>query len=497
MEPESVGYAEHLALSRRAFLAGTVGISVASLLPSAPAAFAAAGKKGGAPANGSAAMTEILAAFVANTGNDDIPSPLYDHAKVALLDTVGVLLAGKEEPVTKKLLQLAEFSGGKEQSTVMGHGVKKSALQAALINGSAAHALDYDDSSARFWGHPTCSIYTSLLSLGELERKSGRDLLASYLIGLEVGFIVADSVGEAMYRAGFHTTGVLGIVASAAGCARLLALDSDQSSNALAIAATQSAGLKRSFGTMCKPFHAGKAAEGAVMAVLLARDGFTGAGDIFEGPNGLLVSHGAGVNDFSLGMLGRTWGVENLSQKFHAACNWIHSPIEAALAIKKEHKDLKADNIKSVQIIVSDIALATADVVQPRTGLEGKFSIPYCVASALETGNTGVSAFTDEAVSSPKIKELIAKTKVKAHPKAEPFDTRVTVETTDGSRYSHDYNVMENIPTIEQKRVRVGKKFTENVSPVLGSAKAEEAAEMMLALDEVDDVSTLLDLVRG
>jgi 2-methylcitrate dehydratase PrpD len=442
-------------------------------------------------------MTETLAKFIANTNNDNIPAPMYEHAKIALLDTVGVLLAGKEEPVTKKLLHLADFTGGKEQSTVIGHGVKKSAIQAALINGAASHALDFDDTSARFWGHPSCSIFPSLLALGELEHKSGRDLLAAYLIGLEVGFITADSVGEEMYRAGFHSTSTLGIVASGAGCARLLGLDKEQASNALAIVATQSSGLKRSFGTMCKPFHAGNAAQGAVMAALLARDGFTGADDIFEGPNGLAQSFGSSVNDYALGTLGREWGVENLFQKYHAACNWIHSPIEAALAIKQKNKGLRADNIKSIQIITSDIALATADVVQPRTGLEGKFSIPYCVASALESGNTGISAFTDDAVKSKKIKALIAETKVRAHPKAEPFDARVIVETTDGNRYSHDYNVMENIPTLEEKRVRVRKKFTETASPVLGSTKTEESAEMILALEGVDNVSKLVDLVKG
>jgi len=486
-----------LVFSRRAFLTGTLAMSVASVLPSVGAVHASAGRKTSNTANRSSAMTETLAKFVADTNNNDIPAPMYEHAKVALLDTMGVLLAGKEEPVTKKLLHLADFTGGKEQSTVIGHGVKKSVIQAALINGAASHALDFDDSSARFWGHASCSIFSSALALGELEHKSGRDLLAAYLIGLEVGFITADCVGEEMYRAGFHNTSTLGIVASGAACTRLLGLNKDQASNCLAIAATQSSGLKRSFGTMCKPFHAGNAAQGAVMAALLARDGFTGADDIFEGPNGVLIAYGGSVNDYAMGKLGRTWGAEDLFQKYHAACNWIHSPIEAALAIKKNNKSLQADNINSIQIITSDIALATADVVQPRTGLEGKFSIPYCVAAALETGNTGIAAFTDEAVNSPKIKALIAKTKVRTHPKAEDFDARVIVETTDGNRYSQDYNVMENIPTIEEKQVRVRKKFTETASPILGSPKTEKVAEAILELEGIDDVSKLLDLVKG
>lgn len=482
--------------SRRAFLGSTLTLTVASVLPTASEVHASENSDIGKTGSSPLAMTKMLAKFIADTNNNEIPADMYEHAKIALLDTVGVTLAAKEEPLTKKLLHLADFLGGNKQSTVIGHAVRKSVSQAALINGAASHALDFDDTSARFWGHATCSIYSSLLALGELEHKNGREFLAAYLIGLEVGFITADSVGEEMYRAGFHNTGTLGIVASGAGCARLLGLDKDKASNALAIATTQSSGLKRSFGTMCKPFHAGKAAEGAVMAALLARDGFTGADDILEGPNGLLVAHGGKVNDFAMGTLGRKWGVEDLFQKYHAACNWIHSPIEAALAIKKDKK-LKADNIQSIQIVTSDIALKTADVVQPRNGLEGKFSIPYCVASALESGNTGISAFTDEAVSSPKIQALIAKTKVRAHPKAEPFDARVIVQTTDGNRYSQDYNVMENIPTIEEKKVRVRQKFEETASPALGLPKTEKAAEAILNLENVDDVSMLLDLLSG
>ena len=487
---------KHLVFSRRTFLTGTLAMSVSSVLPPIKGVQASVGRKKSIT-NPPSAMTETLANFVVDTNNNDIPLPIYEHAKVALLDTMGVLLAGKEEPVTKKLLHLADFTGGKEQSTVIGHGVKKSVIQAALINGAASHALDFDDTSARFWGHPSCSIFPSVLALGELEHESGRDLLASYLIGLEIGLIISDSVGEEMYRAGFHNTSTLGIVASSAACARLLGLDRNQVINGLAIAATQSSGLKRSFGTMCKPFHAGNAAQVGVMAALLARDGFTGADDIFEGPNGLLIAFGGSVNDYAMGTLGRTWGVVDLFQKYHAACNWIHSPIEAALAIKKKNKSLQADNIKSIQIITSDIALATADVVQPRTGLEGKFSIPYCVATALETGNTGIAAFTDEAVNSQKIKALIAKTKVHTHPKAEDFDARVIVETTDGNRYSQDYNVMENIPTIEEKRVRVKEKFTETALPILGSSKTETVAEMILELEGIDDISKLLELVKG
>jgi 2-methylcitrate dehydratase PrpD len=441
-------------------------------------------------------MTRQLAQFVAATDQAAIPDAFYEHAKVALLDWIGVTLASREEPLVKLLLQFVDHGGGNEQSAIVGYGVKKTATQAALVNGAASHAMDFDDTMAEFWGHPSASLFASLLALGELERKNGRDLLASYLIGLKAGLVVADSVGEEMYAGGFHCTSTLGIIASGAACARLLGLDEPQTTNALGLAATQSFGLKGSFGTMCKPFHAGHAAEGAVMGALLAREGFTGADDILEGPNGLLEAFGGAVNDYAMGSLGRTWGVERLAQKYHASCHWTHSAIEAASAIKTKN-GVQPQDITSIEIICSGIALATADVEQPRTGLEGKFSFPYCVANALVTGDTGLAAFTDEAVRSPEISSLIEKTTVRSHPKAENFDSRVIIETGGGERYVEDVNVMEELPALDEKRVRVREKFTGIASPILGARVAERVVEAVLNLENFDDVSQLIAVVNS
>jgi len=483
-------------ISRRSFLGSSVAFAAFWALPSFAIVKNFTRYKAGKMQDGPLAMTNELTEFIVGMKNEDIPPEMYEHAKVALLDLTGAMLAGKDEPVTKRLLQMAQYSGGKQQSTIIGHGTKMSVLQAALINGAAAHALDFDDSSDRFWGHPSCSIFTSLLALGEAEGKSGTDILSAYLIGLQVGMVTADSVGEEMYRAGFHCTSSIGIIASGAACARLLNLDSKQTSNALAIATTQSFGLKRSFGTDCKPFHSGQAAQGAVTAALLAREGFTGAEDILEGPNGLLQVFGGKVNDFALGTLASNWSVKDLSTKYHASCHWTHSPIEAALLIKNENK-LVAEDIKSIEIICSEIALGTADVKQPQVGLQGKFSIPYCVANALVTGNTGLPAFTDEAVNSQEIKSLIENTTVHAHPKAENFEARVTIMTNGGDRYSRDINVMEQTLSLDEKRTRVKEKYTGIAAPILGKSKTDRLADAILDLDKMDNVKELMNQLSG
>ena len=436
-------------------------------------------------------MTRQVAQFIVNTKESDIPAEAYEHAKLAVLDWLGVTLAGASDPLVRKLVDFSASVGGIPQSSVLGYNTKKTVTQAALINGAASHTLDFDDSHAVFSGHPSASVVATVLALAEKERKSGRGLLAAYLVGLQAGFVVAESGGDEIYARGMHNTSALGVIASAAAAAHLLDLDEEQTLNALAIAATQSFGFKRSFGTMCKPLHAGVAAEAAVMAALLARDGFTGAADIFEGPNGLFEVWGGSVNEEALASLGREWGVKDLSVKYYASCHWTHGAIVTALQIADRDGVVPAD-ITAIEFTVSPIAFETAGVIHPTTGLEGKFSIPYTAANALVTGNVGIQGFTDEAVKNTDIATLIDKTKiVTGDTGGSPFFTRATIETTDGKRYSATIDVMENLPGLDEKRVGVKKKFDDLVVPILGEEKAKNVEATILNLETVDDVSDI------
>jgi len=483
--------------SRRTILKAALVLPALSLLPATPTVLAAGDPKKTAAGGGEVPdMTRKLMQFVVNTKNDDIPAEYYEHVKVIILDTIGVALAGRNEPLVQKLMTYTDAQGGNKQCNVWGYDVKKSASQAALINGSTCHALDFDDSSVLFWGHPSASMLPSLFVLGELEKANGRDLMASYLLGLKVAYVVSDSVGEEMYKGGFHCTSSLGIIASAASCTRLLGLNEEQSLNAFATATTQAFGLKRSFGTMCKPFHAGRAAEGAVVAALLGRDGFTGAHDILEGPNGLFQAFGGQADSYSMGTLGRTWAVDTVVQKFYAACQWTHSPIAGSLEIKEKY-GVKAKDIKSIDVITSEIAKTSAGLVIPKSGLEGKFSIPYCVANALVTGEYGLKGYTDEAVKNPKVLELLKKTSVVSHPKAEKTQARVTITTKDGKKYVKDFDVFASYPTLEEKKAPATEKFFDNAAPVVGEKKAKQIKKMVDGFEKVKDVTELTDLLRA
>jgi 2-methylcitrate dehydratase PrpD len=439
-------------------------------------------------------LTAKLAGFIAGSDSSRIPDQAYAHAKVAFMDWVAVTMAGKDDPLVEKLIAYAEAMGGHEQATILGHHMKKSVSQAALINGSASHALDYDDTLESFLGHPSVTLFPALLALGEWKEMSGKEFLSAYLVGLQVGVVIAQCAGMDHYMAGWHGTSTIGHLASAAGGARLLGLDEKQCMYALGIGATQSSGLKRVFGTMCKPFHAGRSSQAGLLSAFLARQGFTSAEDILEGPQGFLqVLRGNGKAE-AVDRLGENWAVSGLSQKYHASCHATHSPLEATLAIVDREK-VALGEIKEIRVRASRLALSAADKTEPATGLEGKFSIPYCVANALLRGQTGTQAFTDEKVRDPGVRELMRKISVSADPEMETLGSQVEVETEAGRVLSAFTNVLQEIPPLEVKRDRVRKKYFDLCNPVIGEEKTSEIAERIHRLEELSNLRTLAEIL--
>jgi 2-methylcitrate dehydratase PrpD len=259
-------------------------------------------------------LTRKIARYVAQTRPEEIPPQIYEHAKVAFLDWLGVTLAGKEEPLVHKLLKYTDLLGGKEQATILGHGVKRNVSSAALVNGAASHALDYDDTLRLFLGHPSVTLFPGVLAWAEWQGKTGKDFLQAYLVGFEVGARIGACAGNEHYLAGWHATSTIGRMASAAACSKLMGLDEQQTLYALGIAGTQTCGLKRVFGTMCKPLHAGAASQGGLMAAMLAAEGFDSADDILEGPQGFFQAFHGQPNDV-VATLGKKWEIEGVGSE--------------------------------------------------------------------------------------------------------------------------------------------------------------------------------------
>jgi 2-methylcitrate dehydratase PrpD len=440
-------------------------------------------------------LTRTIARFIVETDAKDIPADVYAHAKVAFLDWLGVIMAGTDDPLVGKLIQYADLMGGKEEATILGHGMKKSLSQAALINGAASHVLDYDDSSITMVGHPSVGMFPSLLALSEWNEKNGHDFLTAYEIGFKVGAVVGSCTGMDHYMAGWHATSTVGHFASAAVCSRLLGLNEQQTVYALGIAGTQAGGLKSAFGTMCKPFHAGNASRNGLTAALLAKEGFTASESILEGPDGFFQVAKGKINKEAVASFGRTWDIEKIAQKYHASCHATHSPIEGALAIV-EKEGLSTDEIKSMKIYISPLAIGAAGKTEPKTALEGKFSIPYCVANALIRGNTGMQAFTDEKVNAPEIRELMKKISLEVDEKPASLEARIELETKAGKVYSRVTDIIKDIPELNVKEVKIKSKFVDLCDPVLGQKRTEELMEAALSLEKIESMKSIVELVH-
>jgi 2-methylcitrate dehydratase PrpD len=432
-------------------------------------------------------LTREIARFVVNLEGSGIPRHIYEHAKVAFADWLAVTVAGKDEPLVTKLIRLADLVGGEEQATIVGHGLKKTVLQAALINGAASHALDYDDSLEIFHGHPSVTLFPALLALGEWKEKRGDDFLTAYIIGLQAGAAIGACTGIEHYLSGWHSTSTLGHFASAAGCARLLGLDEKQTIFALGIAGTQASGLKGVFGTMCKPFHAGRASQAGLMAALLAKDGFTSAEDILEGRFGFLQVLGGCFADEALNMLGKVWVIPWLAQKYHASCHFTHSPVEATLEIVKK-QGLCVDEIRSIRVLGSRLAIDAASKREPKTGLEGKFSISYCIANAVLRGDTGVGAFADEKVRDPSLRKLMESISVGVDSNLAELESQVIVETVGGKVFSTCADVLKQIPDLDTKKTKIAAKFRSLCTPELGTENTEQLLTTILSLEKLESI---------
>ena len=437
-------------------------------------------------------LTRELAYFIVNTDAADIPQPDIEHAKVTLMDWIAVTLVGKEDPLVAKLVNYADLLGGKEQATVIGYGLKKNIIETALINGAASHALDFDDTLEIIIGHPTVTLYPALVALAEWKGLSGLELLAAYLIGLKTAALIGHCGGMDHYMHGWHGTSTIGHFASAAGCSKLLGLDEQQTVYALGIAGTQASGLKSAFGTMCKPFHAGKASQAGLMSALLAADGFTSTENILEVDFGFLKVLNGKLNKNAAEVLNAPWEAADLAQKYHASCHATHSPIEATWAILEE-EGLNLDDIKSIKIHVSELALGAAGQINPQTGLAGKFSIPYCVANALLTGNTGTTAFTDEKVNAPQVKEVMKKISLVRNDDFKLVEAIVDLETTTGKMYTKEIDVMKDIPGLEKKKEKITAKLLDLSDAYLGNEKAKKLITTINKLDQIENIQQLTE----
>ncbi len=333
-------------------------------------------------------FTRALAAFAAETPRSRLQGEARAVLKLSLLDWAACGLAGAEEPVSRKVAALGLSDGGAAEASVFGRTERLPARAAALANGAASHALDYDDTHFDHIGHPSVVVFSAALATAEKSGASGAAFLDAALIGMEASIRVGRFLGMGHYEHGFHQTATAGAFGAAAAAARLLGLDAERTAHALGLTATRASGLKSQFGTMGKPYNAGIAAQNGLECALLARDGFVSRPDGIECAQGFADTHAGRGDASALDGLGEDFRFRLVQHKFHACCHGTHPTLEAlAAAAAGENRPLS--DVEAVVLTVAPKWLRVCDLPTPATGLEAKFSYRLTTAMALAGMDTG------------------------------------------------------------------------------------------------------------
>ncbi|MGH3319556.1 MAG: MmgE/PrpD family protein [Streptosporangiaceae bacterium] len=439
--------------------------------------------------------TGAVAAGAVGVRFEDLPGEVVTVAKQCVLDALGVAVAGAGEPAVTIVRDAVCGDAPAGPSVLVGVGGTARPVDAAMVNGTSAHALDYDDVSAVMGGHPSAPVLPAVLALAEQLGASGRALLAAFVAGFEVECRVGEAVGPDHYERGFHTTATVGTFGAAAGCSRLLGTGPARAEAALGIAATQAAGLKSMFGTMCKPLQVGKAAANGLLAAELTARGFTSAADGLACPQGFAATQ---TNAFdpepTHASFGSPWHILDVLFKVHASCYLTHACIEAALTLRDEIGD--PAEVERIVLTVSPGHLTVCNIARPRTGLEGKFSLRLTTALALATGATGESEFTDEKVTDPRLAALCARTEVVVDESMPRYAGAVTLFTRDGRtlRAEADSGSPAWADHPSEQAPRLIEKFDALAAPVVGGERAALLADAVAHLEDVTDVRSLAAL---
>ena len=383
--------------------------------------------------------TDTLTAFVVETDADAIPPDALAHAHEALVDTVGVMLPGARSIIGESIRRYVVGRGGTAEAMVVAERERYPAESAALANGTAAHALDYDDSSHPLHGHPSAVILPALLASQGPGGGNARDFMAAYLIGFEVEAALARALNLAHYRAGWHATATLGTLGAAAAVARLHRCTHEEARNAIGVAASAASGLRANFGGYTKPLHAGQAAMNGVRAVGLARIGWTASPVSLEGRGGFGAAYGGGSDPDWTAMadgLGSAWTISapfGLQLKPYPACGAAHPSIDGALELRDR---VEVDRIRSVRVGTSALLAQLLVHHDPSTPEQARFSLEYVLASAFLRGRVALADFEPAALADPAVRSFMGRVNQAVDPRvadSTEFAAIVRVELDDGA----------------------------------------------------------------
>jgi len=451
-------------------------------------------------------VTTQIAAFVASTDYASLPPAVIARAKESFLDTLGITLAGAVEPGGRIISRYAGQTAGTPESSVIGGGIKVPARSAAAANGTLAHIVGFSDFSVPNVMHPSVAVLPAVWALGEARVASGKLILLAHVLGVEVSCKIARVLTPDFTQRGFHPCAIVGTFGATAAAAKLLGLDANKTANAFGIAGVRAAGIKVSLGTMSKAYAVGNAAEGGVAAAELGALGFTGATDVLEGHDGFFQTFGAGVEAANLaGVLGNPYEFESpgITLKPYPACTRSHPAIDAALDIAARQL-ASVDAIESIDCEVAPSVLQVVKIAKPRNPMEAKFSLPFCIATALLDGEVVMETFTDERLHAPNVQRLMQKVRPRTEPSLSrrgTFAATITVRMKDGGLVSASKDrTLWDQPDVEnpEKRRQLFAKYESCAARTLTAEQIAETVSIVQALEKEPDIKRLMNIVgRG
>ncbi len=453
-------------------------------------------------------ITQRIGEYVTGTDIEDFPPDAVEAARGAIMDCFACMLAGSREELADILSRYVAAESAAPVASVVGRGFRTSAANAALVNGAMAHALDYDDITQITKTHPTAVLLPAALAVAEESGASGRDMLLGYITGFEVACAVGESLSGAYYDdLGWHPTGPLGAVGSAAAASRIMGLDPEQATMAISLAASQASGLRQNFGTMTKPFHAGDAARAGVVAAKLVRDGFTSSEDALEGRFGFIRAFSGG-QDFDSDRVAENLGnklymVESgIEIKKYPCCGSAHLALDATFDLLSQSA-IDPAAVESIDVLVDFDPPRSLIHARPVSSLEGKFSMQYCLAAALLDRRVGLLSFTDDQVMRPEAQALIPRIDMRRIPGNEGKPSwdegyhQVEVQLKDGSVLSQQARRADTGALRGVTMDDIRDKFRDCASQCLPDATTSELLARLDALEEGEPIGGLADLLRG
>jgi 2-methylcitrate dehydratase PrpD len=456
-------------------------------------------------ANGT--IAERLAALICAFDKSRLTAKALSQAKMCILDTIGVTLAGIPEPCTQILLKTPGVADAPGPALIVGTERRTSALDATLINGTASHALDYDDFSGVLGGHHSVPLVPMLVALAEDRRFNGEQLVLSYIIGVETEIRLSRAVNFHHYDKGWHPTATLGVIGAAAAASHILGLGPERTATALAIAASLASGIKANFGTMVKPLHIGQCGRNGLLAALLAEGGYDAASNAYEHHQGFLnVFNGPGTFDIEKAFA--NWGepleieADTIGLKQFPCCGSTHPAITMMLDLVREEK-ITPNDVAAIAILPHGRRLRHTNTPHPTTPLEAKFSVQYVVARALVDQAVRLKHFESQSHAEPAIAALLAKTQARPHPDmaddaAEQWGAEVIVTTNDGRTLSRRVeNLVGRGGKHAMRSDEMWEKFNDCAKRVLPRDQVAPLFERLETVEKMTDVSQLTRLMRA